>query len=46
VIGNDEGGGKENLWSSGGELFQRHGAVMDMARLENMNWEVTGFEKG
>ena len=36
VIGNDGGGGKEMVRSSGGRSFQRRGAVMDMARLENM----------
>ena len=36
VIGNDGGGGKDKVQSSGGRLFQRHGAVMDMARLENI----------
>ena len=36
VIGNDGGGGKEMVRSLGGRSFQRHGAVMDMARLENM----------
>ena len=30
-----------------GRSFQRRGAVMDMARLENMRWEVNGgVEKG
>ena len=38
MIGNDEGGGKEN---NSAEIrrytsFQRRGAVIDMARLENM----------
>ena len=42
VIGKDGGGGKEMVWSSGGRSFQRCGAVMDMARLENTRWEVTG----
>ena len=36
VIGNDGGGGKEIVRSSGGRSFQRRGAVMDMALLENM----------
>ena len=36
VIGNDGGGCKEMVRSSGGRSFQRRGAVMDMARLENM----------
>ena len=36
VIGNDGGGGKEMVRSSGGRSFQRRGAVMDMAWLENM----------
>src|SRR6218665_1609435 len=36
VIGNDGGGGKEMVRSSGGRSFQRRDAVMDMARLENM----------
>ena len=36
VIGNDGGGGKEMVRSSGGRSFQSRGAVMDMARLENM----------
>jgi len=36
VIGNDGGGGKEMVRSSGGRSFQRRGAGMDMARLENM----------
>ena len=35
MIGNDSGEGKEMVQSSGGRSFQRHGAVMDMARLEN-----------
>jgi len=42
VIGNNAGGGKEMGRSSGGRSFQRHGAVMDMARLENMRSEVIG----
>jgi len=46
VIGNDGGGGKEMVWSSGGSSFQRRDAVMDMARLEKMRSEVTGVEKG
>ena len=36
VIGNDGGGGKEMVRSSGGRSFQRCGAVMNMAWLENM----------
>jgi len=36
VIGNDGGGGKEMVRSSGGRPFQRRGGVMDMARLGNM----------
>ena len=36
VIGNDDGGGEEMVRSSGGRSFQGRGAVMDMARLENM----------
>ena len=36
VIGNDGGGGKEMVRSSGGRSFQRRSAVMDMARLENL----------
>ena len=36
VIGNDSGGGKEMVRSSGGRSFHRRGAVMDMERLENM----------
>ena len=36
VIGNDGGGGKKMVWNSGGRSFQRHGAVIDMALLENM----------
>ena len=36
VIGNDGGGCKEMVRSSGGRSFQRRGAVMDMARFENM----------
>ena len=43
VIGNNGGEGKEMVRSPGGRsLFQRRGAVMDMARLKNMIWEVTG----
>jgi len=42
VIGNDGGGGKEMIRTLDGRSFQRRGAVMDMARLENMRWEVTG----
>ena len=42
MIDNDGGGGKEMVRSSGGRSFQRHGAVMGMARLKNMRWEVTG----
>jgi len=30
VIGNDGGGCKEKVQSSGGRSFQRHGGVMDM----------------
>jgi len=36
VISSDGGGGKEMVRSSVGRSFQRRGAVMDMARLENM----------
>jgi len=38
VILNDDGGGKEKVWSSGGRPvpFQRRGAVMDMALLEKV----------
>ena len=36
VIDNDGDEGKEMVRSSGGRSFQRRGAVMDMARLENM----------
>jgi len=36
VIGNGGGVGKEMMRSSDGRSFQRRGAVMDMARLENM----------
>ena len=42
MIGNDGGGDKEMVRSSGGRSFQRRGAVMDMAQLENMRWEVIG----
>src|SRR6218665_1157084 len=42
VIGNDGGGGKEMVRSSGGRSFQKRGALMDMAPLENMRLEVTG----
>jgi len=42
VIGNDGGGVKEKVRSSGCKSFQSRGAVMDMAQLENMRWEVTG----
>ena len=42
MIGYDGGGGKEIVQSSSGMSFQRCGAVMDMARLENMKWEVIG----
>ena len=42
MIGNDGGGGKEMVLSSGGRSFQRRGAVLDIARLENTRWEVTG----
>jgi len=38
MIGNDGGGDKEMVRSSGGRSFQRRGAVMDMVRLENMRW--------
>ena len=41
MIGNDGGGCKEMVRSSGGRSFQRRGAVMDMARLENMRREVS-----
>ena len=41
MIGNDDGGAKEKVPNSGCRLFQRRGAVMDMARLVNMRWEVT-----
>jgi len=46
VIGNDGGGGKEKVRCSGGMSFQRRGAVMNMARLENIRWEVTGAQSG
>ena len=36
MIGNDSGGGKEMVRSSGGRSFQRCGAVMGMAQLENI----------
>jgi len=36
VIGSDGGGGKDMVRSSGGRSFQKRGAVMDMARLEDM----------
>ena len=36
MIGNDGDGGNEMMRSSGGRSFQRRGAVMAMARLENM----------
>ena len=36
VILND-GEGKEKVWSSGGRSFQRRGAVMDIALLENLS---------
>jgi len=36
VIDNEGGVGKEMVRSSGGGSFKRRGAVMDMARLENM----------
>src|SRR6218665_381063 len=42
VIGNDGGGGKEMIRTLDGRSFQIRGAVLDMARLENMRWEVTG----
>jgi len=42
VVGNDRGGGKEMVQSLGGRSFQRRGAVVDIARLENMRREVTG----
>jgi len=42
VIGNDDGGRKEEVLSSGGRSFQGHGAVVVMARLQNMIWQVTG----
>jgi len=35
-IGNDGGGDKEMVRSSGGRSFQRRGAVMDMAPVGNM----------
>ena len=38
MIGNDGGGGKEMVRSSGGRSFTRRGAV---AWLENMRLEVT-----
>ena len=34
MICNDDDGGKEKVRSSGGSIFQRRGAVMDMTRLE------------
>jgi len=42
VICNDDGVGKEKVRSLGGRSLQSRGAVMDMALLENMRWEVTG----
>ena len=42
MIGNDGGVGEEMVRSSGGRSFQRRGALMDVAWLENMRWEVTG----
>ena len=42
---NNGGGGEEMMRSSGGRSFQRRGAVIDMARLENMSWEVTGGDR-
>jgi len=42
VIGNGGDGDKEMMRSSGGRLFQRRDAVMDIAWLENKSCEVTG----
>jgi len=36
VICNDDGGGKEKVLSSDGRSFQRRGAMMEMALLENL----------
>jgi len=46
VICSDGGGGKEMVQNSGRRSFQRCGAVTDMARLENMRWEVMLNESG
>ena len=48
MIGNDGGGGKEMVQSSGGRSFQRRGAVMDMAialvqRIENCTQAMISF---
>ena len=47
MIGNDGGGVKEMVRSSGGRSVQRRGAVMDMARLENYEMRIDrGSRKG
>lgn len=46
MIGNVGGGSKERVQNSSGRSFQGHGAVMEMAQLENLRREVTGVEKG
>ena len=38
----DAGGGTENVRNSGGRSFQRCGAVLEIARLENLRCVVTG----
>jgi len=38
---NDDGGGREKVLNSGGRSFQRHGAVTDMALLENIQFNTT-----
>ena len=40
MICDDDCGGKEKVRSSGSRSFQERGAVMDMALLENVRWEV------
>ena len=35
----------EKVRSTGGRSFQKPSAVMDMARLENMRWDVTGVRE-
>jgi len=45
VVGNDDGGGKGKVQSSGSRSFQTRGAVTGTVRLTNIRWELTGAQE-